>query len=577
MLVLLLGLPLIYVSGAMHPFSSPKLAILGLAVFLFMVSLWSESSIPLSRPTKLAVAGLLLFGALALANSPSFALSFWGAENEELGAFAMLLSLGAFLLGAYSLPLLDSQPWIRYALVLPVIPLALMLLPWGTGLLPGYFGSSRFSLSFGHPIHLGNYAGVVLLFSVVLVTHTTGRPRVFMLAAALSSAGLLLASQSRGGLLATVLCLLLYGSLKYGRFWKGRKFIRRLPLGLAAILVLMVGLSVLAPRMVNLSSGDSVRRDIWVSGLKALPGSALVGSGPATFKLHHLEYFTSAKLDTLYPRAQPIAANAHNWFLEYAVTYGLPFALLVTLLVALPVRRFRRMTAIQRASYLASLVVWIAGLFNPLSITTLGIAMLLLGYSSAQPAPRPATVASPAKYQRYWLKPTLVIGGLLLFLQTSAFLYVDERAKTYDLEGDTPALAHLSVLQAPDRPSFLRTLGARYAFDIRFGGRGDLAGEVDRVFTRATAIDPSDITTWMGWGTALQVLDRHEDAIKKFEATLQLVPAWPVAERSMAYSYAELGQRDKAKAMLRDILRRHPDDGGTKQVLAVVLADQSQE
>jgi len=100
---------------------------------------------------------------------------------------------------------------------------------------------------------------------------------------------------------------------------------------------------------------------------------------------------------------------------------------------------------------------------------------------------------------------------------------------------------------------------------------------VDRVFARAAAIDPSDITTLMGWGTALQVLDRHEDAIGKFEKTLELVPTWPVAERSMAYSYAELGQRDKAKAMLRNILRRHPDDDGTKQVLAVVRANQSRE
>jgi len=576
--VLVVAGPILYMPGTMHPFSSPKLAALGLAIGLFALSLWSERSTPLSRPTLWLLAGLLLFGSLSFLRTESVSLSFWGVEDFEMGGFVMLLGLAAFLLGAYSYPLLDTQPWIRNALVLPAILLGAAIVPWLLGLLPDYFQGTRLSLSLGNPIHLGAYAAAILVFSVAVLPVASPRSRVFLAVAALSSVGLLMASQSRGGLLgAGVALLLLLGSS--GKLRPSAKRIRLLKVvalvGAAGVVFTLLWLTV--PRIIDFDlGGESVRLSLLSTAVGALPDSLVTGSGPATFKLHHLAQLTPSEVTFLYKVSKPVPSHAHNWLLEYSVTYGVPFALLFTLLLTLPGRHLRSSTRMQRGAYCGSIAIATAGLFNPMSIPTLTLLLLLLGYSSVrQHSSAPLTATTPTRPRRRAVQHVaLTAVGILILSQSAIFLYVDERAKTYSVQGNGQKLERVASLLVPGRPSLFTAAGQAFAFDGRFRRRPDLAERVDEVFAKAVSLDSKDVTTLMSWGVALQILDRHREAISKFESALELVPGWPVAERSMAYSYSELGDREQAAAILRGTLMRHPYDRPTWQLFRLVSYEQ---
>ena len=86
------------------------------------------------------------------------------------------------------------------------------------------------------------------------------------------------------------------------------------------------------------------------------------------------------------------------------------------------------------------------------------------------------------------------------------------------------------------------------------------AEEVDRLFARAKTIDPREPLTELEWAMALQMLDRHDDAIAHLQEAILIYPDWPLALKGVAFSYLDTGRAEEALPILERLHGLYPDD-----------------
>jgi tetratricopeptide (TPR) repeat protein len=63
---------------------------------------------------------------------------------------------------------------------------------------------------------------------------------------------------------------------------------------------------------------------------------------------------------------------------------------------------------------------------------------------------------------------------------------------------------------------------------------------------------------------------RYDDAVKFLQLNAEYFPGSPHTQVSLASVYVEMKQTDKARAILNDVLKDHPDDERAKRVLEVI-------
>jgi tetratricopeptide (TPR) repeat protein len=63
------------------------------------------------------------------------------------------------------------------------------------------------------------------------------------------------------------------------------------------------------------------------------------------------------------------------------------------------------------------------------------------------------------------------------------------------------------------------------------------------------------------------VTQRRDDAVESFERCIRVAPQFDQAYLNLARVYALEGARDKARAVLLDLLKQHPDHPQGKQML----------
>ena len=114
----------------------------------------------------------------------------------------------------------------------------------------------------------------------------------------------------------------------------------------------------------------------WIA-LKVIAAHPLLGVGPADFQSALLSHLTPELVQSTY--FAQIAADAHNWILETAATYGLPFAAVLAWLFLGPLIRGRGRSSSQRPFAAATLALAVAYLFGPLALSTLPLLGSLRG------------------------------------------------------------------------------------------------------------------------------------------------------------------------------------------------------
>jgi len=128
----------------------------------------------------------------------------------------------------------------------------------------------------------------------------------------------------------------------------------------------------------------------------------------------------------------------------------------------------------------------------------------------------------------------ITVAAILFF--AGAFLYVEWEARQDYIRGDTSGTFAAGKLLIPERPAPFVAAGEAAAFNARYLEDPDAAELSDKSFTRAVSLDPANPFTYMYWGESLQLQNRHEEAIARFQAALELVPAWPPPAQAIAIS-----------------------------------------
>jgi len=323
-------LPLVVVPGLEAPFSTPKLALLGVWVVSGLVVLAIARIHPLA---DCGTAVLVLVPGWASAVSAS-ALGSREASVEIL--LLALLPVGAFLLLCGLRP--EPTALLQAATLSGGAVAALALVQYSGlnpfGLLgwsgPAY-GSPRMRVygTLGNPNFVAAFLAASAPAAWAVAIRAAGwRRTLAWLALAVVAAGTL-ATGSRAP--ALVLLILAVGSLFRSS--------RRSALGLAVLAAVVVLLSAARP----LTETVQGRVHIWRVSLPHVLDHPWLGGGPGSFALDYPRWETARLAEgTLPPGAERFAGlqrHAHNDYLEILVDYGLAGLLLFSAVAALAIRR----------------------------------------------------------------------------------------------------------------------------------------------------------------------------------------------------------------------------------------------
>ena len=572
--LLVVGVPLLYSTSVAYPFSSPKLAALGAAVALGAVAMVLPSKTRRGSAGGLRVA-LLIMGAglatMALAFSPVPGVSFWGRHDQEVGYLAVLASLGAYAMGTAFLPVMDRWPrLLDLALSSGRPALCPFDLDGGGTPVPAYFigtGGAGPALTMGNPTHVGAYLAAMFAFALSRAIRAAGRQRLFLAVLAL----LLFAGTVISGSLAAMI------ALTAGALWvswnalRGRGRIRWLAASVP-LMILVVG-SLLgsalpdSPLTNAFTLQGAVRMETYWIALKTIVANPLLGVGPANFQSALLSQLTAELVHTTY-YAQ-IDADAYNWFLEFGATYGLLFAIVLASLIVTPLARSTGRMTVQEPAAAAAVGLVVAYLLGPIALSTFPLLALFSGVSAARPAVEHVTARTgfTIRATRRAGSITLLALAGIVFAGSLLFLAVDYEVGQGDLYGQTDRITSAAGRLIPRLPDPYWTAGKLAAFEGRLGGAPEGSAQVDALFAKAQRLDPREPLTQLQWGVALQVLDRHEDAVLHYQRALDLYPDWPLAQKGKAFSYLEEGRADLALPILTDISALYPDDPVIGQLL----------
>jgi len=196
----------------------------------------------------------------------------------------------------------------------------------------------------GHSNYLGNFLLYTTPVTASLAIAWHGRPRRIAIVASMFSVAAVVFSGTRGawlGLLAgagTVVFLELHGERGKAAS-QNRRMVIRAAMGIAGVLILAVAIS-LSPASRNVASRarsfvedgftGSGRTLLWRDALKMIPCFPLIGAGPEAFSREFLA-FKSFELARSAPQINN--ENPHNSFLDTAIAFGLPAAILYAALI----------------------------------------------------------------------------------------------------------------------------------------------------------------------------------------------------------------------------------------------------
>lgn len=191
----------------------------------------------------------------------------------------------------------------------------------------------------GHADYLGNFLMYTTPLGVALGIAARGRARLLALIASGVSVAAIAMSGTRGawaGIVAAAMAVCFLEVKTGKRIWQGMT--RRVLFRRAALVLVIIaasagamslspaarGVAIRARSLVTEGFTGSGRTLLWRDSIKMIPAFALVGSGPDSFRMAFLGY-KSKEL------AQLTGFNnesSHNSYLDAAISYGLPGALL---------------------------------------------------------------------------------------------------------------------------------------------------------------------------------------------------------------------------------------------------------
>ena len=333
-------LPLIYISGVLYPYITPKTfllqgaGILALAVFAYL----SLSGRPffygrLRAPAAWIPAGLLLIEYVTSFFGIDFYHSFWGLFNRGDGLLTSTVITIFFYLILISADRQFLERLVKVIAIVAGVVAGIAVLQWVTTILgdKAWFlppVTGRIGSTLGNAAFLAGYLGMALFATLVVVRDSIGFWRHIYKASAILSVLAIIFAATRG----TILALALAGvvALVFS-IWKGSKNQRNKALyGLVAIVVL-AGLFFMFRTELAQSSFEPVRRIASISLTDSTVASRLfVWSNIAEEAfLRPLSGYGAEHVAQLFDKVYDPSSileqwfdRSHNAYLDYLAQYG---------------------------------------------------------------------------------------------------------------------------------------------------------------------------------------------------------------------------------------------------------------
>ncbi len=320
--------------------------------------------------------GIMATAAAVLASacfSVDLPLSILGPHQQQ---FYAILPLGLCVLAFYGTSNSEGMyPTIVVIMAISgglVVSLLALTQIGGHGFMAWSIQSNRAGSTFGSPIFLGSYLAMLLPLAWVRRGEQGEWPRWACRAAFVLIAAGLLATRSRGSILAAACGIALIELLKGGKIGKVLKII--IP-GVA-----IVGLMLLIRKTAH--NSDHGRFEVWRIAILAWRAHPILGWGPDTFSLAFRQFMTQGFIDANNGNDKFIQLSAHNDFLQVLSTMGL-IGLAAYSFLSIRVTRLLRNSLECDPETIgiagAMLAVFVNAKFNPIPLSVMVIAACLVG------------------------------------------------------------------------------------------------------------------------------------------------------------------------------------------------------
>jgi tetratricopeptide (TPR) repeat protein len=150
-----------------------------------------------------------------------------------------------------------------------------------------------------------------------------------------------------------------------------------------------------------------------------------------------------------------------------------------------------------------------------------------------------------------------------LQLNPHHLLSLDNLGNAYRLQkrwGEARQVLERALEVAPQDPE------ANYSLGMVYAQTGE-TGQAYQYLQRALKARPDYPEALNNLGVLYLVTQRREQAVASFETCIRLAPVFDQAYLNLARVYALEGARDKARTVLLDLLKQHPDHAQAKQML----------
>ena len=546
LLVLVAGVPLLFIRSALDPINVPKLALLmaglSVAVALRIAGLLQgDSSAGLTRlliPVTAITAPLVL--AWLFSSYKGWSLFGQYPRFTGLIPYLLLALFGVMLADAFQ-GRASSLAWAfliaggiagAYAIVqfLGLDPLSWTVKGGETDVVASTLGNPNF---------VGAFLGMVLIVGGGLIVVDPAQRRWSIALTALTAVGWLVA-RSEAGWAAAVAGGAVAAGIVLSTRWSKAKLIGALGGGL--VLVAVVGSVVLAiAQGPDSSLPDTAKRraDWWKGAVAMVADSPIVGRGPSTFALEHSRYRTAN--DALQVGSD-ITDDPHSIFLSFLTGAGILGLIGLLTAIAWVMREGRRLEAdnVIGAAFFGAFCAYLVQASVSIDTVALRAAMwtAVAGVIvSALPEPASATSRSGKKKARARPAPIKNLPGVaVVFLMGAVALWLSGRFLSADTNARSSVVALSSGDIATGQDRYQAAIDRRdeVAYREAYGdGIGRLAGVLAEAGEKEPALRLADEAK-----DAFSFVNELPDvgAIIDFARVLRRVSAVdpPVAKESLA-------------------------------------------
>lgn len=528
-LLIVLLTPLFVNLWVEQQFEASKVWLLRSLIWILVVvwlysRLAGQPSKPLPSPVNKLILALLLILILATLLSPNRTIATFGTLERAGGLITQLSYFALFFCVATQINAAQSRR-LMYAAVIPAIPICLFALAQAAGWQPlAVFTDGRTALTttLGRANFTGAYLALLLPLTMAAAQTAVEKWRQIswwaLLTLMLVVIGL---TQARAAWIAAAVGVGLYFWLQAAPGWAPR---RRWISALVGIGAAAGGLLLILQRALISGGSIAARWTIWQGSLRLLWPRLWLGYGADTLEL----YFPAVYPPQLvyYQGRSVVVDRAHNWLLDWSLSYGIVatavFALLISFILRAGWVRLAAMRAVDEGLGRRWLAAAMAGIAAHLA----GNLFLF-------------DVASTAMI--FWL--------LMAILTAEAFEnrpVVPQRSMMPRVRNVTLLIGILiwggAVWQANLRP----LLADAYSWQgTRALNQGSVTGALER-YSAAAAQQPRRAAYHVATALTAAQLGRFEQAEASLQTAIALRPTDPILYVQLASVYA--GQENVARA-----------------------------